>query len=101
MFFSIGRLALLRRATIELVFGLQPIVELIAWKAAAFEIDFICAEPDLLTTRCAVSGSIRWVSLDRACPNIRSFTLLAPALRCHIDSNPFPASLNCSSAVVA
>jgi len=58
MFFSIGRLALLRRATIELVFGLQPIVELIAWKAAAFEIDFICAEPDLFKVWCVVRGSV-------------------------------------------
>jgi hypothetical protein len=34
----IGRLASLRRATIKLVFGLQPIIKLSAWKAAAFEI---------------------------------------------------------------
>jgi hypothetical protein len=50
MFFSIGRLAFLRRATIELGFGLQPISKLTAWKAAAFEIDFIWAEPDLFTS---------------------------------------------------
>jgi hypothetical protein len=41
MSFYIGRLASLRCATIELAFGLQPIIKLIAWKAAAFEIDFI------------------------------------------------------------
>jgi hypothetical protein len=37
MFFYIGRLALLRLATVEFVFGLQPIVKLIALKAATFE----------------------------------------------------------------
>jgi hypothetical protein len=58
MSFYIGRLASLRCATINLAFGLQPIIKLIAWKAAAFEIDFICAEPDPFTTRCVVSGSI-------------------------------------------
>jgi hypothetical protein len=36
--------------TIELAFGLQPIIKLIAEKAAAFEIDFMCAEPDLFAT---------------------------------------------------
>ena len=97
---SIGRLAFLRRATIEFVFGLKPIIKLTARKAAAFEIDFIRAEPDLFTTWCVVSGRILWASPNRACPGLRPFTLFAPALRCHIDSNPFPA-LNCSSAVVA
>jgi hypothetical protein len=58
MFFYIGRLASLRCATIELVFGLQPIIKLIAWKAATFEIKFISAEPDVFRTRCVVSGSI-------------------------------------------
>ena len=43
MSFYIGRLATLRCATIDLAFGLQPIIKFIAWKAAAFEIDFICA----------------------------------------------------------
>ena len=56
--FYIRRLASLRRATIELAVGLQPIIKLIAWKAVAFQTDFICAEPDLFTTRCVVSGSI-------------------------------------------
>src|SRR5712671_4622690 len=101
MFFSLGRLAFLRHATIELVFGLQPIIKLTAWKAAAFEIDFICAEPDLFKTWSVVCGSDLWVRLNRACPDLRPFTLFVPALRCHIDPNPFPASLNCSSAVVA
>jgi hypothetical protein len=50
MFFSVGRLAFLRRATIEFVFGLLPIIQLTARKTAAFEIDFLCAEPGLVTT---------------------------------------------------
>jgi len=58
MSFCIGRLTSLRCATIDLAFGLQAITKLIAWKAAAFGIDFICAEPDLFTTRRVVSGSI-------------------------------------------
>jgi hypothetical protein len=48
--FYIGQLAFLRTATIELAFGLQPIIKLIAGKAAALEIDFMCAEPDLFAT---------------------------------------------------
>jgi len=84
------RLALtIWRACRRVAFGLQPIIKLIAWKAAAFEIDFIRAELDLFTTWCVVSGSTICVRLKRACPNLRSLTSLAPVLRCHIDLNPF------------
>jgi hypothetical protein len=57
MFFYIGRLGSLRCASIELVFGLQPIIKLIAREAATFEVDFICAEPDFFTSHRMVSGS--------------------------------------------
>lgn len=35
----------------ELVFGLEPIIQFTARLPAAFEVDFICAAPDLLVTR--------------------------------------------------
>ena len=43
---------------LEFTFGPEPIIELIAREAATLKIDFICAEPDLFTTRCVLFGSI-------------------------------------------
>jgi hypothetical protein len=54
MLCSIGRLVSLQRVTIEFMFCLQPIAKLIAWMAAAVEIDFIGAESDLFTVWCVV-----------------------------------------------
>jgi hypothetical protein len=40
-----------KRALFEFAFRLEPIVQLIAWVFAAFEIDLVCATSDLLVTR--------------------------------------------------
>jgi hypothetical protein len=54
----IGQRASLLCATVNLALGLQSMIKFIAWKAAALEIDFIYAAPDLFTTRCVVYGRI-------------------------------------------
>jgi len=35
----------------ELLFGLEPVVQVTAWLFATFEIDFVCATSDLLVRR--------------------------------------------------
>ena len=47
---AIGRLAFLCGGTLEFPFGLQPIIKLIPWTEAPFEIDFMCAKTDLFTS---------------------------------------------------
>ena len=47
----LARLRTQNQGRFQFVFRLKPIVYLAAWLCAAFEIDFVCATPDLLVTR--------------------------------------------------
>src|SRR5258708_31916561 len=65
---SLGRKSVCfwQRQAFEFAFGLQPIIELIAWEAATFKIDFIGPQPDFFVTGFVVYGRILWVRLNRA-----------------------------------
>src|SRR6266481_2132422 len=46
-----ARLNTRKFTALEFAFGLKPIVQIMVWLFAAFEIDFVCATSDVLVTR--------------------------------------------------
>jgi hypothetical protein len=61
---------------LEFSFGLKPIVQIMVWLFAAFEIDFVCATSDVLVTRrfpAEASGVSAWV--EAACGFALSFLI--------------------------
>ena len=58
-----------KHAALEFAFGLEPIVQIMAWFFAAFEIDFVGATSDFLITRRVpyeASPVSAWVEVARA-----------------------------------
>src|SRR5712664_4171568 len=50
----LARLRAAKHAAFEFAFGLEPIVQIMAWLFAAFAIDFVCSTPDFLVARRAL-----------------------------------------------
>jgi hypothetical protein len=74
-----------RSRLLELVFGLEPILKLTTPQAAAFQINFVSASPDLAVIYFAVRRGIFCTRLNGACVKLQSLTFLA--FRCH--TSPF------------
>jgi hypothetical protein len=47
----LARLRAAKHPVFEFAFRLEPIIQIMAWLFAAFEIDFVCAASDFLITR--------------------------------------------------
>src|SRR5258706_12088891 len=52
---------------LELAFGSEPVIKLIAWVAVTLKIDLIGAAPDLIVTWSVVCRNILFVRLNRTC----------------------------------
>jgi hypothetical protein len=76
VFFSC-RCSYKERRTFEFAFGLEPILKLTPWQAAALQIDFVSATPDVVVIYCVVCRSIFCVRLNRACAKLQILIFLA------------------------
>jgi hypothetical protein len=65
------------RRTFEFAFGLEPILKLTPWQAAALQINFVSAAPDLVVIWCVVCSGIFCVRLNGACVKLQSLISLA------------------------
>ncbi len=66
---------------LELAFGSEPVIKLIAWVAVTLKIDFISAAPDFFVTWCVVCRGILCMRLNGTCVMFQS--LISFAFRCH------------------
>src|ERR1700686_5182974 len=66
---------------LDLVFGLEPILKLTPRQAAALQINFVSASPDLAVIYCVVCRGIFCAMLNGACVTLQSVTFLS--FRCH------------------
>jgi hypothetical protein len=62
---------------LELTFGPEPIIKLIAWVAVTLKIDFICAAPDFFVTWSEVCRSTLCTRLFGTCARLRTHIFLA------------------------
>jgi hypothetical protein len=62
---------------LELTFGPEPIIKLIAWEAVTLKIDFIGAAPDFFLSWFVVSRSILCVRPNGTCVMLQSHISLA------------------------
>jgi hypothetical protein len=69
---------------LELVFGLEPILKLTPRQAAALQINFVGASPDLAVNYCVVHRGIFCARLNGACVKLQSLTFLV--FRSHTSS---------------
>src|SRR6266478_8020415 len=70
-----------QRRTFKFAFGLEPVLKLSTWEAAALKIDFVSAAPDLVVIQCVVCRTGFCARLNRACVKLQS--LVSLALQCH------------------
>src|SRR6202790_4216642 len=66
---------------LELTFGPEPIIELIAWEAVPLKIDFVCAPPRFFLTWGVGCRGILCIRLNGTCVTLQSHISLA--LQCH------------------
>src|SRR5258707_10307260 len=62
---------------LELTFGSEPVIELIAWQAVTLKIDFISAAPDFFMTWCVACRGILCARLNGTCVVLQSHIFLA------------------------
>jgi hypothetical protein len=66
---------------LEFAFGAEPIIKLIAWKAASLKVDFIGAAPDFFLNWCVVCRGMLCMRLNGTCFTFQSHISLA--FQCH------------------